>query len=91
MLMTASFISCIDMLIQSLYDGMDSFILHDERSIDKYLGVSITQLDNLSFSFMQPFLIDCISALLGIDYGRTKEHFTPVGKPILNKDLMGVT
>ncbi len=79
----------IDQLITSLHDGMENFILQDKGSIDKYLGVNIEQLNNLSFP-MQPFLIECISAFLGIDKGCTNEQDTSVGKPLLNKDLNGV-
>jgi hypothetical protein len=54
------------------------------------LGVSITQLDNASFELTQPFLIERISIFLVITNGQTKEHETPVSKPLLNKDLNGV-
>jgi hypothetical protein len=77
-------------LITSLHDGTENFILKDEGSIDKYLGVSISQLDDKSFDPPQPFLIKRITAFLGIDKGRTNERETPVGKPLLNKDLNGV-
>ena len=81
---------CIEALITSLHDGAENFILKDEGSIDKYLGVSISQLDNNSFDLTQPFLIERIASFLGIDKGRTNERETPVGKPLLNKDLNGV-
>jgi hypothetical protein len=84
-------IECIEALITSLHDGTENFILKDEGSIDKYLGVSILQLDDKSFNLTQPFLIEHITAFfLGIDKGRTNERETPVGKPLLNKDLNGV-
>ena len=38
----------------------------------------------------QPFLIERITTLLGIADGKTNEKLTPVGKPLLNKDLFGV-
>ena len=37
----------------------------------------------------QPFLIECITALLRISDGRTNEKLTLVGKPLLNKDADG--
>jgi hypothetical protein len=80
----------IEALITSLHDGTENFILKDEGSINKYLGVSISQLDDKSFNLTQPFLIERITAFLGIDKGRTNEQETPVGKPLLNKDLNGV-
>ncbi len=48
------------------------------------------QLDDLSFDLTQPFLIERITAFLGIDKGQTNERETPVGKNLLNKDLNGV-
>jgi hypothetical protein len=89
-IIVADLMTCIEQLITSLHDGMENFILQDEGSIDKYLGVNILQLDDSSFHLTQPFLIKHISALLGIDNGRTNERDTPVGKPLLNKDLNGV-
>ena len=80
----------IESLITSLHDGKENFVLQEKGSIDKYLGVSITQLDDASFELTQPFLIERISFFLGIANGRTNEHETPVSKPLLNKDLNGV-
>jgi hypothetical protein len=34
-------------------------------------------------------LIERITTFLGIKYGKTNEKLTPVGKPLLNKDLQG--
>jgi hypothetical protein len=83
-------ISTIDSLIKSLHGGDDNFIFtEDEGSIDKYLGVEIKQLDANSFSLTQPFLIERILRLLGIEDGKTNDRITPVGKPLLNKDLNG--
>ncbi len=80
----------IESLITSLHDEKENFVLQDEGSIDKYLGVSITKLNDASFELMQPFLIERISIFLGITNGQTNEHETPVDKPLLNKDLNGV-
>jgi hypothetical protein len=68
-----------------LHNGAEIFILQDEGSIDRYLGVSITQLKNLSFSVMQPSLIDCVTAFLGMDNDCTNKHLTPDGKLFLKK------
>jgi hypothetical protein len=67
-----------------------NYNLQDEGLINKYLGVSIMQLDDSSFNLTQPFLIECITAFLGIVEDQTNEQETPVGKPCLNKDLNGV-
>jgi hypothetical protein len=42
------------------------------------------------FKLLQPFLIKKIISFLGIADGKTNEKLTPVGKPLLNKDLLGV-
>ena len=81
----------INKLIQSRHDGDENFVLQDEGTIDKYLGVEIRQLDDSSFELTQPFLIERITKFLGIDNGRTNEKLTPVGKPLLNRDLNGVS
>ncbi len=67
-----------------------NFVLQDKGSIDKYLGVSITQLNDSLFNLTQPFLIKCITSFLGVDKGQRNEQETPVDKPLLNKDLNGV-
>ena len=80
----------IDELLKSLHGGDENFVLQDEGSIDKYLGVNIRHIDKDSFELTQPFLIERITTLLGIADGKTNEKLTPVGKPLLNKDLLGV-
>jgi hypothetical protein len=77
-------------LIQSLHKGDESFVLQDEGLIDKYLGVKIKQLEDSSFELTQPFLIEQVIKFLWIDNGRTNKKLTPLGKPLLNKDLNGV-
>ncbi len=77
-------------MIHSLHEGDENFVLQDEGLIDKYLGLDIKQLDSLKFELTQPFLIEQVTKLLGIDNGKTNEKLTPVGKPLLNKDLDGV-
>jgi hypothetical protein len=72
-------------LIQSLHEGDENFVLQDEGSIEKYLGVDIRQQDASSFKLTQPFLINRIKKFLGIDNGKTNEKLTPVGKPLLKK------
>ncbi len=64
--------------------------MQEEGSMDKYLGVNIKQIDANTFKLVQPFLIERITTFLGIENGKTNEKLTPVGKPLLNKDLQGV-
>jgi hypothetical protein len=80
----------LNALVTSPHDGNKNFALQDEGSIDKYLGEDISQVDGTSFQLTQPFLIKHITQLLGINKGKTNEKLTPVGKPLLKKDLDGV-
>ncbi len=80
----------INKLIQSFHAGDENFVLQDEGSIDKYLGVDIKQLGSLKFELTQPFLIERVTKLLEIDNGKTNEKLTPASKSLLNKDLDGV-
>jgi hypothetical protein len=82
--------SWIEELIQSLHGGDENFVLQDEGLIDKYLCVNIRQIDKDLFELTQPFLIERITSFLGIVNGKKNEKLTPVGKPLLNKDLLGV-
>jgi hypothetical protein len=74
-------------------EGDENFILTDEGDIDKFLGIEITQLDDNRFKISQPYLIDRIVSLLELNQDeqgfRTNPKATPVGKPVLNKDLEG--
>jgi hypothetical protein len=83
----------IDKFVESLKNGPENFVLTDEGDIDKFLGIEITQLDDQRFKLCQPFLIDRIVSFLGIDKNEfdidTNTKSTPVGKPLLHKDLEG--
>jgi hypothetical protein len=48
----------LNALVTSLHNGNENFALQDEGSIDKYLGVKISQVDSSSFQLTQPFLIE---------------------------------
>ena len=83
----------IDAFVTSMKEGNENFVLTDEGDIDKFLGIEITQLDKNRFKISQPYLIDRIVSLLNLnqdDLGyQTNPKATPVGKPVLNKDLAG--
>ena len=83
----------IDTFVTSMMEGTENFVLTDEGDIDKFLGIEITQLSGNRFKISQPYLIDRIVALLNLnqdDLGfNTNPKTTPVGKPVLNKDLDG--
>jgi hypothetical protein len=89
-IIVAKSMNCIDELITSLHGGGENFVLQDEGYIDKYLGINIRQIDKDSFELSQPFLIKQITSFLGIADGKTNKKLTPVGKPLLNKNLLGV-
>ena len=82
--------SQVDSIITSLKEGDEDFELTDEGSIDKYLGVMIKDIDDKSFEMSQPFLARRILQFLSLDEHKTTGRDTPVGKPLLNKDLDGV-
>ena len=83
----------IDAFVTSMKEGNENFVLTDKGDIDKFLGIEITQLDKNRFKISQPYLIDRIVSLLNLnpdDLGhQTNAKATPVGKPVLNKDLAG--
>ena len=79
----------VDAVINSLRDGNEDFELTDEGSLDKYIGVLIKDISSNSFEMSQPFLIRRIIASLSLDENKTRGRETPVGKPLLNRDLDG--
>ena len=83
----------IDYFVASMKYGSENFVLTDEGDINKFLGIEMTQLDDKRFKISQPFLIYRILSFLNIDtnkYGMdTNAKSTPVGKPLLHKDLSG--
>ncbi len=83
----------IDEFVTSMKNGPENFILTDEGDIDKFLGIDIKHLGNNKFEISQPFLIERIVTLLGLKDNEfnvdTNARPTPVGKPVLNKDLDG--
>ena len=83
----------IDDFVKSMQNGPENFDLTDEGDIDKFLGIEIEQLDDKRFEMKQPFLIERICHTLGLIDNEweatTNIKKSPVGKPILNKDLDG--
>ncbi len=79
-----------DALIQLLHGGDENFVLQNKGSIDKYPVVNIKQIDANTFELVQPFLIKQITTFLGTVDGKTNKKLTPVGKPLLNKNLQGL-
>ena len=83
----------IDSFVKSMMEGPEQFFLTDEGDIDKFLGIDIRHLSENKFEIVQPFLIDRIVTLLGLANNEfdvsTNGKATPVGKPLLSKDLEG--
>jgi hypothetical protein len=81
----------VDLVISLLKCGRGKFDLVDQGSIDKYLGLLIRDIDLSMFKMSQPFLIQRILDFLSLDENKSKGKETPVGKPLLNWDLDGVS
>ena len=77
----------VDAVISSLHAGPENFQLTNQGSIDKYLGLKITDIDSNTFEMSQLFLVRRILDFLSLDKNKTKGRNTPVGKPLLNHDL----
>jgi len=80
----------VDLVISSVKEGHEEFELVNQGSIGKYLGLLIRDIDVNTFEMSQPFLIRRILEFFSLDENKTKGRDTPVGKPILNRDLDGV-
>ena len=81
----------INRLVDSMKNGDKNFVLTDEGDINKFLGIEITQINDKIFKISQPYLTDRIISFLYIDANdhnvETNAKSTPVGKPLLHKDL----
>jgi hypothetical protein len=62
----------VDAVISSLHIGPEKFQLIDQGSIDKYLGLMITDIDSGFFKMSQPFLVCRILEFLSLDENRPK-------------------
>ena len=81
------------MLINFFKNGKEKYILTEEDSINKLLGNSISKLDGNRHDLAQSFLIERIIEFIESERPTKlngKQSITPVGKPLLHKDLMGV-
>ena len=71
----------------------ENFVLTNEGDINKFLVIEMTQIDDKRLKISQPYLIDRIISFLKIyanDHNvETNAKSTPVGKPLLHKDLSG--
>ncbi len=83
----------IDEFVRSMQQGSENFVLTDEGSIDKFLGIEIKRHGKQEFEISQPFLIDRILAPLQLEHNGfetdSNDKLMPAAPQILNKDLMG--
>ena len=78
----------LDKLVENL--KRKNYILTDEGSLTKYLGVDIKYKARGQIELVQPFLIQRVIDLLGLESESTyNTKTTPATKPLLHKDLKG--
>ncbi len=77
----------IDRLVKSLINGKEGFKLMDDCDINTFLRVEITNYSDGSFQMTQPHLISGIIQYCGIDPVDMNGKVTPVGKPLIHRDL----
>ena len=78
-----------DSIAKSLFDSQENFDLTDEGNLDKYLGIEIKDLGHQSYELTQNHLIARIIKFVGLEETEKQKRTTPVGKPLLFKDLKG--
>ena len=83
----------INCCVDSMKNKDENFVLTDEGDINKLLGIEINQLDHKRFKISLPYLTERIISFLKINANNhnveTNKKPTPVGKPLLHKDLSG--
>ena len=85
--------ACIDVLIHSLRNEKEKYILTEESSIDKFIGNGISKLDCNRYELAELFLIEWIVELIESECPTElngKQSITTAVKPLLHKYLMGV-
>ena len=84
----------INTFVESMKNGSEGFILTNEGNINKFLGIEIKQqITKSEFELSQLFFTKRIANELGLENNEfgidCNTKVTPVGKPLLNKDLAG--
>ena len=78
----------IDDFVLSMQNGSENFVLTNEGSIDKFLGIEIKRLGRQEFEISQLFLIDLILSFLQLEHNgfETNSHdkLTPAAKQRFN-------
>ena len=82
----------IQHFVHSLKTGPEQFVLTEEGTLDKFLGINIQPAGPGKYELSQPFLIERLVNFVedGVQLDlNAKETPTPVGKPLLHKDSNG--
>ena len=79
----------IDRFIFSMQNGPEEFKLTDDGDLARFLGVEMEHRDDGTILMTQTHLIKRILQACDVDYAAMKSKETPVGKPLLHKDLSG--
>ena len=78
----------IDDFVLSMQNGLENFVLTNEGSIDKFLGIEIKHLGWQEFEISQLFLLDLILSFLQLEHNgfETNSHdkLTPAAKQRFN-------
>ena len=83
----------IHVLINSLKKGKEKYILTEEGSIDKFLGIRRSKIYDNQYELAQPLLVERIIEFIESEHPAKlngKKSITPVGKPLLHRYLMCV-
>ena len=79
----------IDRFITSMQTGPENFKLTDDGDLARFLGVEMEHKDDGTIVMTQMHLIRRILEACGTDQSMMNGKETPVGKPLLHKDLSG--
>ena len=81
----------IDAFVESMQTGSENFIVTDDGDLARFPGVEIDDKEDGSIERTQSHLIQRILVLCGLDSEKVNgRDDTPVGKPLLHKDLKGL-
>ena len=79
----------IDRFIFSMQTGPENFKLTDDGDLARFLGVEMERREDGKIVMTQQHLISRILEVCNVDEKAMNERETPVGKPLLHKDLSG--
>ena len=80
-----------DDLIKALKEGHENFDFTDDGDLDKYLGVDVKRHKDGRIELTQTHLIQRFLEVIGLDKDKVNPRTTPALKPLLFKDLDGLS